>query len=215
LVSKRYLKMNGSISDRRVEIEEEGTREADLTGNIIVDVSLEFDGFPEIVMLPVFMTDEDGNSELAALNFEDILVPAMSDAPDTIYAELRLEYIYRHVASGWRTYAEWDDKVEYYQGSVVKKVPLFLKKDYLPSFYCIGLEEEDKPALKVKLSPEKEYLLQFREYRDASRFLAWLQHPSRRVDEAVLVGLKKLFYKGEPVTPGEVLENRLKIMPVY
>jgi len=214
-LSKRYLKMNGSISDQRVVIEEEGTREVDLTGNVVADVSLRFDGFPEIVMVPVFTTGEDGSFDLSALNFEDVVVPAMSDAPDTIYAELTLNYIYRHVASGWLTFAEWDDKVEYYQGSIGKKVPLFLKKDYLPRFFCIGNEQGGKNALKFRKTPEKEYLLQFRDSYDASRFLEWLQNPSRIQSDPVFIGSNKLLYKGETITPGEVLENRLKVVSVY
>ena len=214
-VSKRYLKMNGSISDQRVVIEEEGTREVDLTGNVIADVSLQFDGFPEIVMVPVFTAGEDGSFDLSALNFEDVVVPAMSDAPDTLYAELTLEYIYRHVASGWLTFAEWDDKVEYYQGSIGKKMPLFTKKDYLPRFFCIGTDQDGKNALKFWLTQEKEYLLQFRERHDASRFLEWLQNPSRIQSDPVFIGNNKLLYKGEFITPGEVLENQLKVLPVY
>jgi len=214
-VSKRYLKMNGSISDQEVVIEEEGTREVDLTGNVVADVSLLFDGFPEIVMVPVFTVDEDGTVELSALNFEDVVVPAMSDAPDTLYADLTLDYIYRHVASGWLTFAEWDDKVEYYQGSIDKKVPLFLKKDYLPRFFCIGTEQDGKNALKFRKTPEKEYLLQFRDYHDASRFLEWLQNPSSIQSDPVFTGSNKLLFKGEPVTPDKVLENHLKVVPVY
>ncbi|MCK4745981.1 MAG: hypothetical protein KAT15_03060, partial [Bacteroidales bacterium] len=52
-VRSRYLKLNGSISGRKLEIEEEGTREIDLTGNVIADVSLEFDGFPERITIPL------------------------------------------------------------------------------------------------------------------------------------------------------------------
>jgi hypothetical protein len=214
-VSKRYLKMNGSISDQRVVIEEEGTREVDLTGNVTADVSLLFEGFPEIVMVPVFTSGEDGSFELSALNLEDVVVPAMSDAPDTLYADLTLEYIYRHVASGWLTFAEWDDKVEYYQGSIDKKVPLFLKKDYLPRFFCIGTDQGGKNALKFWKTQEKEYLLQFRDRHDASRFLEWLQNPEGKQSDPVFIGSNKLLYKGEPITPGEVLENQLKVLPVY
>lgn len=215
VVSKRYLKLNGSISDQRVVIEAEGNREVDLTGNVNADVSLLFDGFPEIVMVPVFAVSEDGSKELSALNFVDVVVPAMSDAPDTIFADLELKYIYRHVASGWNTFAEWDDGVEYYQGSIHKKVPLFLKKDYLPRLFCIGTDHGRKDALKIHLSPEKEYLLQFRDHQDASRFLEWLSNPLRRQADPVFIGSNKLLYKGEPVTPGEVLENQLKVLPVY
>jgi hypothetical protein len=214
-VSKRYLKLNGSISDHRVVIEEEGTREVDLTGNITADVSLLFDAFPELVMVPVFTTVEDGSSEFAVLNFVDVLVPAMSDAPDTLFAELRLDYIYRHVASGWNTYAEWDDNVEYYQGSHSQKVPLFSRNDYLPHFFCIGTDRGRKDALKFSKSQDKEYLLQFRDRHDASRFLEWLQNPSRQQSDPVFVGNSKLLYKGVSITPAEVLENQLKVIPVF
>ena len=114
-ISKRYLKLNGSISDQRVVIEAEGTREVDLTGNVIADVSLQFDAFPEVVFIPVFISGENNTRVLSDLKFLNVLGPAMSDAPDTIFADLELNYIYRHVDSGWLTFAEWDDRVEYYQ----------------------------------------------------------------------------------------------------
>ena len=215
VVSKRYLKLNGSISDYRVVIEEEGTREVDLTGNITADVSLLFDGFPEIVMVPVFTTVEDGSMELSSLNLVDVEVPAMSEAPDTLYADLSLYYIYRHVASGWNTFAEWDDKVEYYQGSISRRIPLFPKKDYLPRLYCIGTEQGGKDALKFRKTQEKEYLLQFRDRHDASRFLEWLQNPSRQQSDPVFIGSSKLLYKGDPITPLEVIQNQMKVLPVY
>lgn len=215
VLSKRYLKLNGSISDRQFVIEEEGTREVDLTGNISVDVSLVFDAFPEIVMVPVFMAGEDGSSEISTLNFVDVLVPAMSTAPDTLYAILQLDYIYRHVASGWNTFAEWDDKVEYYQGSLSKRVPLFSKKDYLPRFFCIGSDHDGKDALKILKNQEKEYLIQFRDRSDASHFLKCLQKPSRRQSYPVFIDSNILLYKGDPISPEEVNQNQLKVMPVY
>lgn len=215
VVSKRYLKLNGSICDHKAVIESEGTREVDLTGNVTADVSLVFDGFPEIVMVPVFAGVEEGTIELTALKFVDVVVPAMDDAPDTLYAILSLDYIYRHVESGWKTFAEWDDKVEYYQGDVSKKVPLFLKKDYLPRLFCIGTDLGGKSALKLRKSPEKDYLLQFRDHLDASRFLEWLLDPARMQADPVFIGSNKLLFKGAPITPGEVVENQLKVLPVY
>jgi hypothetical protein len=215
VLSQRYLKLNGSISDHQVVMEAEGTREVDLTGNVTADVSLSFDGFPEIIMVPVFTADEEDSFALSSLNFVDVLVPAMSDAPDTLYAELTLNYIYRHVASGWNSFAEWDDKVEYFQGVISSKVPLFLKKDYLPHFFCIGTDQGKKAALKFRHTPEKEYLLQFRDRHDAGRFLEWLRNPLRKQNDPVFIGSNKLLYKGDPITPEEVLEHELKIMPVY
>lgn len=215
VVSKRYLKLNGSISDQRVVIEAEGTREVDLTGNVFADVSLQFDGFPEVVLIPVFASDEDGNTVLSTLNFVDVVVPAMSDAPDTIYADLNLYYIYRHVASGWNTFAEWDDKVEYYQGSFGRKVPLLLKKDYLPSFYCIGTGQGSNEALTLRKATDKEYLVQFMDYPKAAAFLEWLQDPEQKQNDPVIISGNMLLYKGEYITPREVMENQLEVVPVY
>jgi len=214
-ISQRYLKLNGSISDRRMVIEAEGTREVDLTGNVTADVSLRFDGFPELVMVPVFVSDEDGQRILAGLDFQNVLVPAMENAPDTIHADLRMRYIYRHVADGWRTFGEWDDRVEYYQGMQVQKVPLFLKKDYLPEFYCIGTDQTGKDALKLHKSPEKEYLLQFRNYREAVMFLEWLQvYPDMQYD-SLLIGGYEVLYEGEPLTPASLPWNSLRVLPVF
>ena len=216
-ISKRYLKLNGSISDYKAVIESEGTREVDLTGNVVADVSLAFAGFPQLLMVPVFGDTGavDGMEELLALKFVEVLVPALEEAPDTLFADLALDYIYRHVQSGWKTFAEWDDGVEYYRGRLLKQVPLFLKRDYLPSFFCIGNERGERKALKFRVSPEKEYLLQFRDHKDASRFLYWMQHPARQQEEPVFIGNNKLLYEGEAITPGELLRNQLKVMPVY
>lgn len=217
VISKRYLKLNGSISDHMAVIESEGTREVDLTGNVIADVSLVFEGFTELVVIPVFsdMGEGAGATEVATLKFVDVVVPAMEEAPDTLYAVLSLDYIYRHVETGSKTFAEWDDKVEYYQGNVNRKVPLFLKKDYLPRLYCIGNDQSEKRALKFRHTPDKEYLLQFRDYHDANRFLGWLLNPARKQSDPVYIGRKELLYEGAPITPGEVVENQLKVLPVY
>jgi len=216
-VRKRYLKMNGNLNEHKLEFESEGTRETDLTGNVIADISLAFAGFPEIVVVPVFSdTILNGKRvDFVALRFVDVVVPAMEGAPDTIYANLSLDYTFRHAAGGWKTYAEWDDRVEYYQGHVSKMVPLFLKKDYLPTLFCIGTEQGEKTCLKFRKSQGKEYLLQFRVQHEASRFLEWLQSPSRSQTDPVFIGENTLLYKGAPVTPGEIVKNQLKVLTVY
>jgi hypothetical protein len=214
-VTKRYLKLNGSISDQHVLIEAEGTREVDLTGNITADVSLQFDAFPEVVQVPVFVAGEKGERVLADLKFLDVLVPGMSEAPDTIFADLKLSYIYRHVDSGWKTFAEWDDRVEYYRGTIKKEVPLFLKKDYLPGFFCIGTGQGGEAAIKLYKSPEREFLLQFRDYREAHVFLEWLENFAQSNSGTVDINGMKLLHKGKPISASEVPENHFRVLPVY
>ena len=135
--------------------------------------------------------------------------------PDTLFADLALEYIYRHVASGWHTFAEWDDRVEYYRGRIHKKVALFSRSDYLPRLFCIGTEQGGKEVLKFHLSPDKEYLLQFRDHHDASRFLEWLSNPERGQADPVFTGSNKLMFRGIPIVPGAGVTNQLKVLPVY
>jgi hypothetical protein len=209
VIEARYLKLNGSLSAHQMVLEEEGTRETDLTGNISAHVSLEFEAFPERVVVPYF-----SDSGHLVIQFRDVLVPSMEWAPDTLYAKLTLDYIYRHVQSGWHTFAEWDDGVEYYKGKVQKTVPLFTKMDYLPGFYCIGFDGVERESLKYK-SNGKEFLLQFLDYRSASRFMDWLSLPDRDPSRPVYMGNNMLSFKGEAFTPALIRERGLRVMPVY
>jgi hypothetical protein len=221
-IRSRYLKLNGCISENKIEIEEEGTREIDLTGNVVVDVSLEFIPFPERITVPLFPVSQGkggDTSGVAALKFMDVLVPRMEEVPDTVLAILELEYVYRHVRAGWKTFQEWDDHVEYYTGSILKKIPLFYREDYLPSFYCIGTDREEKKSVKVRSAPGKTYPLQFRSYSEASRFLDWLTaYAASGSDrqEVIAVGPDTLIYGGSSLTREQAAhEYRLKIMPVF
>lgn len=230
-VRSRYLKLNGSISDHKIGVEEEGTREIDLTGNVIADVSLEFKGFPERLTIPLFTGESrDGaiGATVAALRFVDVLVPRMKDAPDTIHAVLQMDYIYRHVQSGWKTYQEWDDKVEYYSGTVTKEIALFTKRDYIPNFYGIGTEIDGKTMIKVRTGTGTDYPLQFKDYPDASGFLEWLRSIPEEGDGSisgerrnsgsgvpVMIGQNLLLVNGEPVTMEQLVKTELKVIPVY
>jgi len=210
VIESRYLKLNGRLSETQLVLEEEGTRETDLTGNISANISLEFAGFPERVVLPFFSDSGD-----LVIRFSDVLVPALEWVPDTLFATLTLEYIYRHVQSGWNTFAEWDDQVEYYEGRVESQVPLFTKGDYLPGFYCIGDDQEEREVLKIKNEYGKEYLLQFLDYPAANRFLEWLIHPGRDPLRPVFVGTSQLIFQGKAINPARIVQEQLKVMPVY
>ena len=219
VVKARYLKLNGSLSDKTISVEEEGTREIDLTGNVIADVSLKFDGFPERIAFPQF-TGEDtplaGDVPLAGFSFADVMVPRMEEAPDTILANLTLEYVYRHVQAGGKTFVEWDDQVEYYTGKVEKQIPLFQRRDYLPGFYCIGAENNQNERLKFKDGENKECLLQFASYRDASRVVDWLDGQAGATSSEPLVAGRTLFlFGGNELTFEEASLVEWKVMPVY
>jgi hypothetical protein len=221
-VRTRYLKLNGSISPKRIEMEAEGTREIDLAGNVVADVSLAFKGFPERVTIPVYGA-EDGDSplQLLQLRFVDVRVPRIEELPDQITATLEMEYIYRHVKSGWKSYPEWDDRVAYYSGKTSKQITLFTREEYLPTLFCVGTDHEETEVIRIRSSMGIDYPLQFMDHGEAGRFLEWLMHVSSLpgvTDQSLLpeVGSYILLLGDQPLTPEMVSTiNYLKIMPVY
>jgi hypothetical protein len=225
-IRSRFLNLNGTLSERVIRIEEEGTREIDLTGNVEADVTIQFAGFPERITLPKFTNGKDGIKQVIALEFIDILVPRIEDAPDTIKALLNMEYIYRHVQSGWKTYPEWDDRVEYYSGTFRKEVPLFTRADYLPALYAMGTEVAGKKMVSLRSTTGVDYPLQFRHYSEAGQFLAWLlsstqsrNHSQKDVEseagKAVKVGTHTLIWEGDPLTIDRLEQLDLKVVLVY
>lgn len=216
-IRARYLKLNGAMGEDWIMIEEEGTRETDLTGNVLADVTLRFDPFPERVTYPVFAPEGLKSAlepELEGLVFREVMVPRLEEAPENIVATLRAEYIYRHVQSGWKTFQEWDDRVEYYSGTLEKEVVLFTREDYLPDFFCIGTELPEKRAITLRHTSGKEYPLQFASYRDASRFLEWLTN--RSGPDPVTIGPHTLLFQGIPYSADmRIGQMGIRVLPVY
>ena len=211
VLRSRYLKLSGSIADLKLEVTEEGTRETDLTGNVIADVSLLFEAFVEKVCIP----------QQGVLQFIDVKVPCMEEAPDELVATLEMEYIYRHVESGWDTYQEWDDRVAYYKGRVSREVKLFEKEDYVPVLYGIGSEGvSGRQWIRVRLAGGAEYPLQFLGIEDARRFYEKLTKLSGKSvgvpGEALMVGECTLL-SGDAVLTAEDLAGGvpLKVMSRY
>ncbi len=221
-IRSRYLKLNGSISPKRMEMEAEGTREIDLAGNVVADVSLAFEGLPERITVPVYGAgDGDSPMQLIQLRFVDVRVPRIPEIPDQIMATLEMEYIYRHVQSGWKSYPEWDDRVAYYSGKISKQIPLFTRGEYLPLFYCLGTDHGERETVRIRTSSGVDYPLQFMDQGEAGRFMEWLLYvssmPGAR-DRLPLpeIGNYTLLLGDQPLTPEMVSSMRyLKVMPVY
>jgi len=219
-IRSRYLKLNGSISRTSIAMEAEGNREIDLAGNVVADVSLAFDAYPERVTFPVFTSSgEDLPLPLSGLRFADVMVPRLSDLPDSIMAILKMEYIYRHVESGWKSYQEWDDRVAYYSGKLSKEISLFHKSEYLPSLYCLGTEGEGKKVLKIRSSSGFDYPLQFLNHSEASRFLEWLTaffSSSDTGNSPIKAGNYTIIFEDQLLNPDLLFSlPELKVMPVY
>ena len=216
-VRYRYLKMNGKLDRKRVEIEEEGTREIDLTGNIIADISLAFSSFNERVFIPVYdRGKEESTAGKMTLMPIDAIVPAIASAAAPVRAILEMEFVYRHVSSGSNTFQEWDDAVDYYTGKVQKEITLLDIPDYLPPLHTIGIQGKERDILRVKTEGNKYYALKFRTYEEAVVFHEWLMlgADSKERDDTVKAGEYSLYLGTKELKPGMIQDN-LTVIPYY
>jgi hypothetical protein len=178
-IKYRYLKLNGRINNNEIEMEEEGTREIDLTGNITADLSLEFEKFPEMITDFSSLKDSSGRynkPDKLTVQHSYAVVPRVENVKDTMFAELKMYYVFRNVIKGQKTFPEWDDRVRYYNGSVSKTIALFSPGDYVPDFYGIGTDRDSdgKDFIKILFPGNKEYNLVFRTFHEAVAFYDWL-----------------------------------------
>ena len=219
----RYLKLNGSLDNKLIQMEEEGTREIDLTGNIIADVSVSFDRFPGVVTVMTGLNDSTGKysmPEKVTIQFDDVMVPLMRDIEDTIYAELSMDYLYRNVVRGDKTFPEWDDRIRYIRGSVKAMVPVLTASDYVPGFFCIGSAGKDDKREVLRLASEgSSYPLIFRSYGEALSFHKWLIWYFGKQDfpeKGVNPGGYVLRYRGSDLT-GKIFlsDSSIRLLPYY
>jgi hypothetical protein len=221
-IKQRYLKLTGRINKQRIEMEEEGTREIDLTGNVIADVSLEFDRSTEMITQIKGLKDSTGiynpPQELSA-DVYLVSVPGKKKIDEFIEANLKMDFVYRNVRNGRRTFPEWDDRVKYYRGTVTKTIPLFTARDYVPGFYCIGSLSQNavRDLIDIERGGDTQYPLIFRNYKEASAFFTWLMHwLSMNNTDIVKIGDLSLKYKNSDLTFDMIKnDSRFGVMPYY
>jgi hypothetical protein len=223
-IQYRYLRLNGKMNNNRIELEEEGTREIDLTGNIVADVSVEFERVPLIITEITGVKDSTGRfnmPEKLSLRKTDIMIPGIRSIKDTIFADLSMDYVFRNVLKGQRTFPEWDDRVKYVRGNVSKRIPLLTSADYVPDFYCIGAERppEESEGINIMDSSGREYAVIFKSYPEASLFYEWMVHffsqPANK-GKVIKLGESVLRFSGNDLT-NTIFSGQAgpKIMPFY
>jgi hypothetical protein len=176
-VKYRFMQLHGTFADSSISIEEEGMREIDLDGNVIVDVSMKFNKARQSIMLFDNLINDTGqynDPTKVKIKVMEAIVPDFDNIPNSITANLDFNYVYRGVKGrGSKTYYEWDDRVSYYGGNIRKPVNLFSKKDIFPDFYSI-----EKRGIKIKIKDTTDTNdmkeLVFLNYENAKDFYNWL-----------------------------------------
>jgi hypothetical protein len=219
----RYLKLNGQLNDSMIVLEEEGTREIDLAGNIIADISMKFRAQPCMLSRIIGLnTDSAGKynpPEKLTVENTLVLVPLIDTVLKQIDAEMEMDYVYRKVLGGRRTFQEWDDRIKYYTGHVSQKVALLKDKDYVPGFYGIGSITGNKKEFILVRSPKLDTIpLIFNSYDEAVSFREWLlNHPvSEKTQDQVILGKSVLIFKNRSLKHHNLAGGEeLGVMPVF
>jgi hypothetical protein len=220
-VKYRYIMLNGRLSDQAIEMEEEGTREIDLTGNIIAEVAVEFESTGEMVTKIKGIKDSSGvfnPPEKLSLSTFVVDVPDIGKIKDGIEAVLKMDFVYRNVKKGRKSFPEWDDRVKYYTGSVMKPVLLLTDRDYVPGFFSIGLGqgENRKEFLTLKKWTGESYPLVFRTYGEAADFYEWLVwFNGKNKSKPFKIGDCFLQFRGKDLTSDIIMESLFGIVPYY
>jgi hypothetical protein len=178
-IQYRYLRLNGRMNNNNIELEEEGTREIDLTGNIVADVTVEFEKFPAVITEITHLKDSTGKfnkPERLLMSKTDVLIPGKENTKDTIFADLMMDYVFRNVLKGQNTFPEWDDRVKYVRGTASKRVPFMTSADYLPDFCCIGtnVSPSNRAVIKMMDPSDEEIALIFKSRAEALSFYEWM-----------------------------------------
>jgi hypothetical protein len=197
-VRYRYMALNGTLDKKKLQIEQEGMREIDLAGNVIANVSLQFDVDRETVFIASHLKRGDSSIDISNIKLTkaEALVPDLG-AFDDIKATLDFKYTYRHVRNGkgQRTFFEWDDKVIYYSDSISKDITLFARRDVLPPFYYIGNASSGSIKFEDKVGGDGK--LVFQDYQSALEFLEWLcdySQSSNDKDKPIVIDNIKLYF---------------------
>ena len=187
-VNNRHLALNGRLSEGRIEIEQEGTRDIDLAGNVAIEAQLEFEeiSYEDLAIFSnLFSAGKPNHPKEVTLNILDVKVPNSKHSHEKIYAVLNGEYWYRHVsnAKGRKTFFEWDDRVEMFRGKIKgQKEELLEIQDYLPDFLNLKMKDS-KSSVEAYLSLKNTLdeleqgsprIITFSGFQAAEAFRSWL-----------------------------------------
>jgi hypothetical protein len=228
-VRYRYIQLNGSISNKSLQLESEGTREVDLAGNVTADVTMEFDAFPEVLYTISKVKNDSGiflQPGEVHLSETVALVPKETTI-HSIRALLTYDYAYRHVEKGDKTFYEWDDKVKYVTGTVSKEVTLMKAKDILPPFCCLKFQcdtsTHNKNFIKIRNLAAglgvQETNLAFPSQSAANSFITWLVSykcsPAELDQPIKLKNGYALWYNGSFLTRQRILDNQDQLAEIF
>ena len=118
-----------------------------------------------------------------------------------------------------KTFPEWDDRIRYINGSVVKRVPVLTARDYVPRFCAIGATREDGPGEFVWIRKNESLTIPmiFKSYSDANAFLEYLLRigSDKGLSDSIMPGGFPLIFRKKILNKSDIGTQGLEIIPYY
>jgi hypothetical protein len=201
---QRIVTSTGALSPQRAEFYQQGAVGIDLTGNVIIDMEVDVvrDSIPFRTYSFADLFQSSGGPNAAGNvrpRLQQIIYPEKAVPP--IMMRASLEYAVRHVASGDKSIAEGDDRVQYLRGRSDGGVSSILIPAEEMRFVLWGLAASDNFIQIREPGARGAVVLALSSYEQAEELLSWLQKTAvtRKTGEPLSVGARDLLLGSRPL----------------
>lgn len=191
-LKRKFPAITGALNSTNFWITRNSAHSEDISGNILVEIKFKSNkpasktvySFDNLFVKDIVTTDPK-KVKTKKTNFEYAnLLPSDTEV------ELKLDFKYREVTDGAKTFTESDDVVSYLNGSTGNKVikfNLLSDTDLNNKFWVI---KRDNEILALKNSSVTDNL-RFSSYSDAEQFLKWLNDTNNTTVNIFNIGFQK------------------------
>lgn len=195
-VSEQYISSNGVLRDDNFIIEQDGTPKTTLMGNTIVQITVKaktIDSEHAIELSNLNGDDRKPNpAEKVKLTRKTILFAAFPDTNNKkLTAKLSFDYVLRHIVHGFRTFAESDDQIKYYYGTVKDEpVDILTRDDLGLKVFYLTIDGQPLKLRDLTIADPAEQIITtgLLSNDEALAFLNWLLAPPGGNGEIKIAG---------------------------
>lgn len=187
-LTQRYVSVTGGLAPRSAEIVQQGAPGIDVTGNIVVDFTIQIESTDETYTFefgPLFDGAQKPTSPDAIVLTRQT-VKFVSDASSDIVAKGALTATIRHVIRGDDTVMEGDDIVEFRSGAAKSIDVTLVPKEFL-QFSVWELRDGRHRALQIETNPNQHEGLQLGSFYEA---LALREYLTRNPNPGSIAGCR-------------------------
>ncbi|MFI5163386.1 MAG: hypothetical protein ACHQHN_19055 [Sphingobacteriales bacterium] len=187
-LSQQVMSSNGILHDDYFTLEQDGTPKTALLGNTIIQITIKAKKTAsKLAIVLDNLTDNDGKTnppDKVKVNIKTILYPVypstIKDSNRKVTAKLSFDYVLRHINHGFRTFAESDDDITYYYGTITDQPVKILNADDLGlKLFYVTVDGEFIKLRDVTIADAAENLTTtgFLSNDEALAFMNWLMAP--------------------------------------